>query len=117
MERISLDILDEYAKRISDKQAKKLYEAKNGKPYVKALYEKKNAHTIYLNEYTLLTETHKKCNEFAYMLNEKYSDIMDSVYYKIDEDAITIKTDDDAVYERLINILKHTGLRESSYKN
>ncbi|WQJ53799.1 MAG: hypothetical protein [Wendovervirus sonii] len=111
MERISLDILDEYAKRLTNSQAKKLYESKNGKHYQKALYEQSNTHTIYLNEYTLLKKAHKKCNEFTYMLNEKYGDLMDNIYYKIEEDALIMKTDNDKLYEQLVDILKHNGIR------
>lgn len=55
---IPLNILDEYAKTISSKQANMLYESKCNKKFKKALYEgmeyqNDDSYSIYLNAYTL----------------------------------------------------------------
>ena len=55
---IPLNILDEYAKIISSKQANMLYESKCNKKFKKALYEgmeyqNDDSYSIYLNAYTL----------------------------------------------------------------
>lgn len=55
---IPLNILDEYAKTISSKQANMLYESKCNKKFKKALYEgmeyqNDDSYSIYLNVYTL----------------------------------------------------------------
>lgn len=55
---IPLNILDEYAKTISSKQVKMLYESKCNKKYKKVLYENMKyqndkSYSIYLNDFTL----------------------------------------------------------------
>ena len=55
---IPLNVLDEYAKTISSKQANMLYESKCNKKFKKALnegmeYQNDDSYSIYLNAYTL----------------------------------------------------------------
>jgi len=115
MKNISLEILDEYAQRITNKQANKLYEAKNGKPFEKELFEKHDSYSIYLNEYTALDEAGKSCVELTYILNEKHPDWMNRSYYKISEDGLTLRTSNKALYEQFVNFFAEYGIAENTY--
>ena len=86
---IPLNILDEYAKTISSKQVKMLYESKCNKKFKKALYENMkyqndNSFSIYLNDFTL-DEAHSSVDKalVRYVRKHKlqYNKVSDGVYF------------------------------------
>ncbi len=109
MKIISLNILDEYAKRLTPNQMNKLYESRCGKKFEKALNES-SSYKYYLNAYTIATEAKKSKTEFALWLNENYSDLMNKITYKIGNDAIEFKTNNRNLYMKLQESLLAGGI-------
>lgn len=109
MKIISLNILDEYAKRLTPNQMNKLYETRCGKKFEKTLNES-SSYKYYLNAYTIATEAKKSKTEFALWLNENYSDLMNKITYKIGNDAIEFKTNNRNLYMKLQESLLAGGI-------
>lgn len=109
MKIISLNILDEYAKRLTPNQMNKLYESRCGKKFEKAL-NGSSSYKYYLNAYTIATEAKKSKTEFALWLNENYSDLMNKITYKIGNDAIEFKTNNRNLYMKLQESLLAGGI-------
>lgn len=110
MKNIPLYVLDEYAKRLSNSQVKKLYEAKTHQEY-KPLYEKLNdSYKLYLNAYTINEELNTNKSGVIMMLTEKSSDLMENISYKINDDSITFLAESRDVYGKLINSLLSIGI-------
>lgn len=109
MKIISLNILDEYAKRLTPNQMNKLYESRCGKKFEKTLNES-SSYKYYLNAYTIATEAKKSKTEFALWLNENYSDLMNKITYKIGNDAIEFKTNNRNLYMKLQESLLAGGI-------
>lgn len=108
---ISLNILDNYAKRLTSNQMDKLCESKCGKKYEKNLNESKNAsYKFYLDSYTIAKETGKSKSAFAFWLVENYANLMDNITYKIEKDAIEFKTPDRNLYRKLQESLLAGGI-------
>jgi len=100
MNNISLDILDEYAKILTPKQANKLYEAKTGKAYQKQLFES-NDLIMKLDPITIFKETKMQKAQLAFWLNENYPNVMKNITYKMSSDGIEFKTSDRNAYRKL----------------
>lgn len=85
---IPLNILDEYAKVISSKQANMLYESKCNKKYKKPLYENKkyqsdDNYKLYLNSFTLdeaNSSVEKALSKYVSKHNLQYNIVDDGVY-------------------------------------
>lgn len=85
---IPLNILDEYAKVISSKQANMLYESKCNKKYKKPLYENKkyqsdDNYKLYLNSFTLdeaNSSVEKALSKYVSKHNLQYNVVDDGVY-------------------------------------
>lgn len=108
---ISLNILDEYAKRLTPNQMNKLYESRCGKKFEKKLNESENSsYRFYLDAYTIAKETGKSKAHFALWLNENYSELMNNIMYKIEKDAIEFKTPDRNLYRKLQESLLDAGI-------
>lgn len=86
---IPLNVLDEYAKTISSKQSKMLYESKCKKKYKKALYEgmeyqNDDSYSIYLNAYTLdeaKSSVDKALVRYVNKYHLQYNIVDDGVYF------------------------------------
>lgn len=108
---ISLNILDEYAKRLTPNQMNKLYENRCGKKFEKTLNESDNsAYRFYLDAYTIAKETGKSKVNFAMWLNENYAPLMNNIMYKIEKDAIEFKTSNRTLYRKLQESLLDAGI-------
>lgn len=107
---ISLNVLDEYAKRLTPKQMHKLYENRCGKKFKKVLNESTEPYRFYLNAYTITSETGKAKADFAMWLLENYSDLMNKISYKVEPDAIVFKTPDRNLYMKLQESLMAGGI-------
>lgn len=85
---IPLNILDEYAKVISSKQANMLYESKCNKKYKKPLYENKkyqsdDNYNLYLSSFTLdeaNSSIEKALSKYVSKHNLQYNIVDDGVY-------------------------------------
>ncbi len=86
---IPLNVLDEYAKTITSKQMKMLYENKLNKKYRKSLYENMkyqndNSYNVYLDLYTLNEANMTIDTAIARYVNKynlQYNKTLDGVYF------------------------------------
>ena len=113
---IPLNLLDEYAKAISSKQANMLYENKCHKKYKKHLYEDKkyqsddNYH-IYLNSYTL-DEAHSSVETALSRYVSKYK-----LQYNVVDDGVYLYTPLPENYMSLLENLVNDGFNKEALKN
>lgn len=112
MKYIPLIVLDEYAKRLSNSQVNKLYEAKTNKKYKKALFENSAApkYKLYLDGFTIAEELESNSAEFAMWLNENYKDLMSNISYSLKEDSINFSTTSKNNYKSLLEALRAAGI-------
>lgn len=86
---IPLNILDEYAKTLSSKQVKMLYENKCNKKYKKALYENMkyqndDSYSLYLSDYVLdeaNMSTDKAMIRYINKYDLQYNKVIDGVHF------------------------------------
>lgn len=89
MSNIPLQVLDEYAKSISYKQAKRLYEAKCDNTYKKKIYkgtqyQNKNSFSIYLDNFVLNEaniSVNKALSRYVCKHNLQYNIVKEGVYF------------------------------------
>lgn len=89
MSNIPLQVLDEYAKSISYKQAKRLYEAKCDNTYKKKIYkgtqyQNKNSFSIYLDNFVLNEanlSVNKALAKYVNKHNLQYNIVKEGVYF------------------------------------
>lgn len=112
MVKIPLEVLDEYAKKLSNTQVNKLYENKMNKAYTKPLREvqEKEMLSLYLDAYTIAEELDANKSELIMGLNERFSNVMKNVTYRIDEDAILFSAKTRTDYSNLIQSLLSLGI-------
>lgn len=119
MSKISMELLDAYAKRISTKQARMLYEHKTNQKYkTKPLFEKMKPYTqkyvAYVNAYTIADELGVNKSELIMEMHENYKSLLEALSYKIDSDAITFQTDSKQTFDSLINAFREIGFSEEA---
>lgn len=111
MKKIPLEVLEAYAKKLSDTQVSMLYENKMHKNYKKALYESTpSLFKLYLNAYTIYEECETSKAEFLISLNENHSNLMKQISYKVDDDAITFSAKTPTLYSELLHALMNEGI-------
>ena len=113
---IPLNILDEYAKTISSKQANLLYESKCHKKYKKPLYEDKkyqsdNNYKIYLNTFTL-DEANSSIEKALVRYVNKHH-----LQYNVVNDGVYLYTPMAENYMSLLENLVNDGFNPNVLKN
>lgn len=108
---IPLNILDEYAKTLTSKQVKKLYEAKCKKTYKKPLYENMkyqsdDNYQIRLTKYIL-----EKSNSSIRDILANYANKYDLQYNIVNED-LYLYTPSKIKYKSLVENLINTGFNK-----
>ena len=109
MNNITLEILEAYAKVLSESQANKLYESKTGKQYQKQLFEDSGALKMKLDPITIFNQTKMQKGQFANWLNENCPNVMNNIQYKLSSEGIEFKTYDRNVYRKLQESLMTAG--------
>lgn len=109
MNNLDLNILEEYAQILTLNQANKLYESKTGNQYEKKLFENSGWLRMKLDPITIFKETKMQKSQFAHWLNENYTQLMNSISYKISSEGIEFKTYDRNIYRKLQESLMTAG--------
>ena len=79
MNNLTLDVLEAYAKVLTETQANKLYESKTGKQYQKQLFEDSGALKMKLDPITIFNQTKMQKGQFANWLNENCPNVMNNI--------------------------------------
>lgn len=109
----TLQVLDEYAKKLSKKQASMLYETKMNKKYSKMLYESEDDMlSLYLDAYTA-ENFGLTLEEIKETVLEETNDIIISEL----ETGILFKTMNDNEYKDLLIILEDYGISKEVILN
>ena len=108
MNNLTLEVLEAYAKVLSEKQANKLYESKTGKQYQKQLFEDNEFH-MNLDPITIFKETKMQKGQFANWLNENYAPLMNNIAYKISSEGIEFTTYDRNLHRKRQESLMNAG--------
>lgn len=116
MSNIPLHVLDEYAKQISYKQAKRLYESKLNKKYKKTIYkgteyQNKNSFSIYLDN-SVLNEANISTNTALARYAAKYN-----LQYNCVNEGLYFYTPLAENYMQLINHLVADGINKDALAN
>lgn len=108
--KLSLLVLDEYAKTLTAKQVKKLYESKTNKKYNKALFEKITENELkpfqyWLSEYTMAEYGLPGIDDMTIIIQEFMNDSIYKDEYQLDyiNDSICFYTKNIDAYEYFLD--------------
>ena len=109
-----MQVLDEYAKKLTKKQMTMLYEQKMSKKYTKKIYEAEDDYV----EYTLYLDSYIISDEMGMTQEEVVNEIRAAFGYdlKISEadTGINFTTSDSSVYENLLAYLEELGVEPAT---
>lgn len=107
--KLSLQLLDEYARTLTRSQVKRLYEAKTTKKYNKALFEAYSDNTVNPYEFWIDNYTIDEFNlPDPYIIKEQIANYIpeeDFIEMVVSDDGLAMRTADADTYELIIEAI------------
>ena len=106
-----MQVLDEYAKKLTKKQMSMLYEQKMSKKYAKKIYEAYVEYKFYLDSY-IISDVLEMTQEDV--INEIRATFGNDIRISESDTGLNLITDDSLVYDNLLVFLEDLGVDSST---